>query len=228
METGPRISIVTPSFNQAAYVEEALLSVKEQNYPNVEHIVIDGASTDGTVEILKRFSSQPGWEHLGWISEPDHGQGDALNKGFRMATGDIIGWLNSDERYRRGCLQTAVDALSAHTSVDVIYGDYTWIDETGRIQQIRREIEFNNFVLLYHRVLFIHTAATFFRRRIFDEGNLIDTRLVNAMDYEFFLRLAQRGYRFKHIPKFLADFRWHPMCKSVLEEQEVFQRKSVV
>jgi glycosyltransferase involved in cell wall biosynthesis len=83
----PKISIVTPSFNQGAFIEDALLSLKQQNYPYVDHIVVDGASTDDTVEILRRYSGRPGWEHLHWISEPDHGQSDALNKGFRMATG---------------------------------------------------------------------------------------------------------------------------------------------
>ncbi len=222
MQRPPKFSIVTPSFNQAAFIEEALLSVKSQNYPDVEHIVIDGASSDGTVEILKRFSSQPGWEHLHWVSEPDRGQSDALNKGFQMATGSIVGWLNSDERYRPECLQEAVAAFSEHTAVDVIYGDYTWIDETGRVFQVRRETEFNYFVLLYHRVLHIHTPATFFRGRIFAEGNLLDVRLQHSMDYEFFLRLVQMGYRFKHIPKLLADFRWHPESKSASQVREIF------
>src|SRR6185437_12218473 len=100
-----KISVVTPSFNQAAFIEEALWSVKNQGYPWVEHLVMDGGSTDETVSILKRYSSQTGWEHLKWVSEPDNGQSDALNKGFRVATGDIIGWLNSDDRYRTGCFQ---------------------------------------------------------------------------------------------------------------------------
>ncbi len=99
----PRISIVTPSYNQAPFIEEALQSVKDQNYPSLEHIVIDGASTDSTVSILEKYSQTPGWQHLRWVSERDQGQSDALNKGFRMAKGDIIGWLNSDDRYRPFC-----------------------------------------------------------------------------------------------------------------------------
>src|SRR5215467_1765166 len=122
----PKISIVTPSFNHDGFIEEALLSVKKQNYPNLEHIVVDGGSTDGTLEILQRYGSQPGWGHLRWTSEPDHGQSDALNKGFRLAQGDIVGWLNSDDRYRVGCLQKIVQAFSTHSQADVIYGDYTW------------------------------------------------------------------------------------------------------
>ena len=217
----PTISIVTPSFNQGAYIEEALWSVKDQGYPALEHLVIDGASTDGTLDILRHYSSQPGWEHLQWISEPDGGQSDALNKGFRRARGEIIGWLNSDDRYRPGCFQIAIAELSRHSETDLIYGDCTWIDETGRVTQIRREIEFSHFILLYHSVLYVPTPSTFFRRRVFDEGNLLDSGLKNAMDYEFFLRLAQRGYRFRHVSKLLADFRWHGLCKSVRENKEM-------
>lgn len=210
----PSISIVTPSFNQAAYLEEALWSVKNQNYPCVEHIVVDGASTDGSVEILRRHASLPGWEHLRWLSEPDRGQSDALNKGFHMATGDIIGWLNSDDRYRPNCFEAVMRAFAKHTRADVLYGDYTWIDEQGRTWKVRREIRFSRFVLQYHRVLYIPTTSTFFRRRILDEGNLIDPGYQYAMDYDFFLRLASSGYRFKHISQLLADFRWHPQSKS--------------
>jgi GT2 family glycosyltransferase len=104
--------------------------------------------------------------------------------------------------------------------VDVLYGDYTWIDQTGRLLQNRREIEFSQFVLSYHRVLYIPTTATFFRRRIFDEGNFIDPRFHYAMDYEFFLRLAEKGYRFRHLPGLLADFRWHALSKSASQSRK--------
>lgn len=224
MQSTPKISVLTPSFNQCAYIEEALLSVKEQNYAAVEHIVVDGASTDSTVEILKRYAATPGWEHLSWVSEPDRGQSDALNKALAMAQGDIIGWLNSDERYRPGCLSTVVAAFHQHPDVDVLYGDYTWIGQDGSILQVRREIEFSRFVLFYHRVLYIHSAATFFRRRVFEDGNLFDTSLSNDMDYEFFLRLAHRGYRFRRIPSLLADFRWHRESKTSTQAGNILQQ----
>lgn len=214
MTERPRISIVTPSFNQAQFVTECLDSVTLQGYGSVEHIVADGVSTDGTVELLKRYSMETSHEHLKWVSEPDQGQSDALNKGFRMATGEIVGWLNSDDRYRPGCFQAVVEAFERNPEVDVLYGDYTWVDENGRVLKIRREIEFSQFVLSYHRVLYIPTTATFFRRRIFDEGNFVDTRYHYAMDYEYFLRLAHKGYRFKHIAGLLADFRWHSSSKT--------------
>ena len=214
--TPPRISIVTPSYNQASFIEEALQSVKDQNYPSLEHIVVDGASTDRTVSVLREYSQRPDWQHLRWVSEPDQGQSDALNKGFRMATGEIVGWMNSDDRYRPGCFQAVIEALEKNPAVDVLYGDYTWINESGRILRVRREIEFSRFVLSYHRVLYIPSTATFFRRRVFEDGNFLNTQYHYAMDYDLFLRLAQKGYRFKHIPHLLADFRWHSSSKTGL------------
>lgn len=218
------ISIITPSLNQRPYLEEALLSVKEQNYPAVEHIVADGASTDGSLDVLKGCATRPGWDHLRWFSEPDRGQSDALNKCLSLASGDIVGWLNSDERYRPGCFQHVAAAFQQHSDVQVIYGDYTWIDENGRVLQVRPEIEFSSFILHYHRVLYIHSAATFFRWRVFRDGNLFDASLENDMDYEFFLRLVHRGYRFKHLPKLLAEFRWHAQCKSSTQNERVLQQ----
>ena len=209
-----KISIVTPSYNQAKFLEDALRSVKEQSYPAFEHIVMDGGSTDGSVDILRHYSSRPGWQHLRWKSEPDRGQSDALNKGFRLVSGDVVGWLNSDDRYRPDCFRAMVNAFADHPESDVLYGDYTYIDETGRVWRIRREIEFNRFILLYLHMLYVPTPSSFFRRRIFDEGNWIDTQFHYAMDYEFILRLARRGYSFRHIPALVADFRLHPESKT--------------
>lgn len=221
--TIPKISIVTPTFNQAAFIMEALLSVKQQNYPNLEHLVIDGASTDGTTDILRRLCSQPGWEHLHWISEPDRGQSDALNKGFRAVTGDIVGWLNSDDRYRPGCFIEAVNAFNGNTQSDVIYGDYVMIDQTGRPLRIRREIGFHQFLLSYLHILYIPTTTSFFRRRVFENGNLFDLSLDNTMDYEYYLRLARQGHRFQHVPRLWADLRLHPRSKSIAEKGRVFE-----
>lgn len=210
-----KISIVTPSFNQAAFLEDCLLSVKTQGYPSVEHIVMDGGSKDGSADILRDYSARPGWEHLQWRSEPDKGQSDALNKALRMATGDVVGWLNADDRYRPNCFETILRGFETYSQADILYGDYTYIDESGRVWRIRREIEFNWFILHYLHMLYIPTTSSFFRRRIFEEGNWIDTRLQFAMDYEFMLRLAHRGYKFQHIEALLADFRFHGASKTV-------------
>lgn len=226
--TQPKISIVTPSFNQATFLEEALWSVKNQNYPHVEHIVVDGASTDASVEILRRYASLPGWEHLRWLSEPDRGQSDALNKGFQMATGDIVGWLNSDDRYRPDCFKAVIGGFDQHPHADVLYADYTFVDEKGRLLQVRREISFSHFVLLYHRVLFIPTTATFFRRRIFEDGNFLDLSYNYSMDHEFFVRLARRGYRFQHMSEVIADFRWQPNSKSSRQAHRQFEERDEI
>jgi len=208
------ISIVTPSFNQSTFIRDALDSVGIQNHEFCEHLVIDGRSTDGTIDVLREHATNQEHPSLVWISERDSGQSEALNKGFRLARGEIIGWLNSDDRYRAGCFEHVVRAFESNPEVDIIYGDYRIVDESGRTLAIRREIEFNAFVLWYHRTLYIPTTTTFFRRRIFEEDNWLDEKLQYAMDLEFFIRLAERGYRFKHIPQLLADFRMHSKSKT--------------
>jgi glycosyltransferase involved in cell wall biosynthesis len=224
----PSISIVTPSLNQATFLDEALLSVRHQNYKCLEHIVMDGGSNDATTAILKGHSAREGWEHLQWVSEPDRGQSDALNKGFNRARGEIVGWLNSDDRYRANCFTAVAKAFQDNPDLDIVYGDSTWIDAKGRVFRLRREIEFSYFILLYHRVLYIPTTTTFFRRRIFDEGNLLDESFDYAMDFEFFVRLAGLGYRFQHVPSVLGDFRFQPDSKSSLMSRKQLEEVNVV
>lgn len=225
MSTIPKISVVTPSFNQAVFIEETLRSVGSQQYPVMEHIVIDGASTDKTVDILKRYSSTPGWEHLRWISEPDHGQSDALNKGFRMATGDIIGWLNSDDRYEPHCFSRVSKALEMNQLVDFVYGDYLIIDETGKTLISKKEIDFDWEIMLCG-LNYIAQPNVFFRRRVFNELGYLDDSLHYVMDYEFWLRAAAHGFRFQHIPSAFAACRWHLDAKTVSRnpriEEELF------
>jgi glycosyltransferase involved in cell wall biosynthesis len=214
MKYTPIISIITPSFNQASFIGEALRSVRLQDNGKCEHLVIDGMSTDGTIDLLRDQTATREQQNLSWISERDSGQSEALNKGFRRATGEIIGWLNSDDRYRANCFEHIVQAFEDYPEVDIIYGDYVIVDEMGKALKIRREIDFNAFILLYHRILYIPTTATFFRRRVFEEGNWLDEKLQYTMDLEFFIRLSQRGYRFRHIPQLLADFRMQPNSKT--------------
>jgi glycosyltransferase involved in cell wall biosynthesis len=210
-----KISIVTPSLNQGAYLNETLESVRIQNYADVEHLILDGVSTDATLALLQSKSGH-NWEHLHWTSERDGGCTQALNKGLRLATGDIIGWLNSDDRYRAGCFETIAKIFAQNPDIDIVYGDFTFMDEHGAHMRVRREIEFSRLVLFYHRISLIPSTATFFRRRIFDEGNFFDESLQFAMDYEFFVRLANKGYRFKHVHALLADFRLHPTSKTCM------------
>jgi glycosyltransferase involved in cell wall biosynthesis len=213
-----KISIVTPSLNQGRYFYEALESVRAQGHTRVEHIVMDGGSTDGTIQLLQSLDGRDEYEYLNWRSQSDGGQSEALNRGFSEVTGEIVGWLNSDDRYRAGCFDYIVKAFDENPDVDVFYGDFTVIDQQGATLQVRREISFNRFILLYHRVSYIPTPATFFRRRVFDDGNRLRPDLHYAMDYEFFLRLADQGYTIRHMPQLLADFRMHPDSKSCSRE----------
>jgi glycosyltransferase involved in cell wall biosynthesis len=212
--TYPKISIVTPSYNQGEYIELAIQSVLNQNYSNFEHIILDNCSADSTIDTLNQY------DHLVWKSKPDQGQSDALNQGFRMATGDIVGWLNADDVYLPGCFNSIADWFIRHPQADVVYGDYRWITQTGDVFQLRREIDFDLFILKYLHVLYIPSTATFFKHHIFEEGNLLDVSFRYSMDYEFFLRLAMKGYRFEHINTYLADFRWHDGNKSVVGSQK--------
>ena len=214
MRIYPQLSIVTPSLNQGAFIREAIDSVRDQNYLNCEHIIVDGGSTDSTVAMLHEISRASSSTAVRWSSETDRGQAHALNKGFAQARGEIIGWLNSDDRYRACAFRKVAAIFEQHPQVDLVYGDYTLMDVHGRVQRVRREISFSRFILLYHRVLYIPTTAMFFRRRILDEGNLLDERLHYALDFDFLVRLAARGYRFLHIRELLADFRLHDASKT--------------
>src|SRR5262249_30491266 len=125
-----------------------------------------------------------------------------------------IGWLNSDDRYLPRCFEQVAAAFEEHPDVDILYGDYRLIEEDGVAKRVRREIEFSRFVLLYHRVLYIPTTSTFFRRRVFQQGHFLDERLHFGLDAEYFMRLAIGGLRFLHLRALLADFRYHPNSKT--------------
>jgi len=210
-----KISVVTPSLNQARYLEECLLSVKNQDYPNVEHIVIDGDSNDGSVEILREYAAKPGWSHLHWVSERDHGQSDALNKGFQRAQGDVIGWLNSDDFYLENCFKHVEDAFEREPPPDVVYGDYIWINEVKKTYQVRREISFSGFVLLHNHVTYMNSSGSLFiARRIISDGCLLDPRYHYEMDQEFYLRLFREGYSFSHSPHLMGALRLHKSSKT--------------
>ena len=200
--TAPRISIVTPSLNLAEFIEYAILSVLIQEYSNFEHIIIDGGSTDSTLSILKRYP------HLQWVSEKDQGQSDALNKGFRRANGDIIGWLNADERYLTPCFHLIAEYFRRNPAIDVVYGNCRYIDEKGKVFKIIKALKYDIFLVKYLPFMDIFTCTCFFRRRIFEENNYLKLDYDYIMDREFFIRLAQKGYIFSHLNEYLGDFRY--------------------
>ncbi len=198
----PTLSVITPSFNSGEFIEDALLSVSLQQGVSVEHIVVDGASTDQTVEVLKRYP------HVQWCSEKDNGQSDAINKGFRRATGDLMGWLNADDYYLPGGLEAIACAAQAQPEADVIYGDCVFVDGVGKIMRSKVEHEFDPSILMYFGC-YIPSTSTFVQRRVVEAGLLLDCNYRVCMDFEYFARLAHAGFRFRYVPRFIAAFRWH-------------------
>jgi len=205
----PTVSIVTPSLNQVEYIEDALASVANQGYPGLEHLVVDGGSTDGTLQVFGRQGNK-----VRWSSEPDAGQADAVNKGIVRARGEIIGWLNADDFYEPGAVHAAVSFLVGHPDVDVVYGDCLYLyQQAGReelrlVRARRFDLEF-----LLNVGCYVQQPATFFRRSALNVG-LLDPRLRYAMDYELWLRMARAGKRFSYLPLALATFRITDMSKS--------------
>jgi glycosyltransferase involved in cell wall biosynthesis len=202
------------------FVEDAIRSVQCQGYPNFEHIIVDACSSDNTLEILKRYP------HVRWISEKDRGQSDGLNKGFRMATGDIVGWLNADEYYLPGAFRAVAHAHNANPQVDVFYGDGISVDIKGRVLGVKPSHSFDYAVLLYYGC-FIGTVATFFRRTIFEQELFIDVDYKVVMDFEYFVRLALSTKSFRYIRSLIGAFRWTGTNASLQTEKRRQERLRV-
>ncbi len=207
----PRVTIVTPSFNQAAYIEETIRSVLLQGYPNLEYIVIDGGSTDGSVEIIRRYAP---WLSY-WVSESDNGQSDALNKGFARATGEIIGWLNSDDHYRPDALQRVGQELDRTAGRFVVYGDCEMTDAVGHNLTLIKPpaVSLDSLIRYWVYGSIPPQPAIFFRKELLDEVGLLDMSLDYAMDYDLWLRMARRC-TFHYLPLTLASYRVHPQSKT--------------
>lgn len=182
----PRISVVTPSYNQARFLEATMESIHSQGYPNLEHIVIDGGSTDGSVEIIERYADR--LAH--WVSEPDNGQTDAIAKGFAMTTGEILCWLNSDDLWEPWTLAEVAGYFTEHPDVEFVYGDSIWIDDEDRVIKPKREHGFSRFVFNY-AFNFLPQPSTFWRRGLYERVGGIDPSFNNAMDADLWARFAE-------------------------------------
>lgn len=200
------VSIVTPSYNAMPFIAENIESVLAQNYPAIEHIIFDGNSTDGTRELLAQYP------HLVWVSEPDRGQSDALNKGFKRANGEIIGWLNADDMYQPGAVSAAVQYLIQHDDVDLVHTDVYIIDETSDVVGISRAQEVDTKGLLFANP--IKQPTIFMRRRVIEQLVGLDESLHYVMDWEFWLR-ASVAFNLRYLPgEIFARFRFAPGTKS--------------
>ena len=203
-----KVSVVTPSFNQAAFIERTLASVASQSGVDFDHHVIDGGSTDGTVEILRRFG-----HGVQWVSEPDRGQAHAVNKGIAASDGEIIAWINSDDVYHPGAFARIVRAFEACPDVDVIYGDADHIDARDAVIEPYPTRAWSLPALADR--CFICQPAAFFRRRAIGRWGTLDESLRYCMDYELWLRWGKAGARFLYLPEKLAGSRLHADTKTL-------------
>jgi len=207
VDSWPLVSIITPSYNQGPYIEETIQSVLTQDYPNIEYLVMDGGSTDETVDILRRYESR-----LTWVSERDRGQSHALNKGLSRARGEIVGWLNSDDTYEPGVVRAAVEALQVHPEIGWIYGDCRLIDGQGKTIAEVLAPDFCWERLLFGN--FIPQPTVFWRREILEKIGLVNEHLHHFLDLEWWIRMGRQSQPLR-LPKFMANLRYYVGTKSV-------------
>jgi glycosyltransferase involved in cell wall biosynthesis len=197
----PLVSIVTPSFNHAQYIEDTIKSVLAQDYPYIEYIIIDGGSIDNTREIVKKYE-----DRIQWISEPDDGQADAINKGFRMSQGEIVAWLNSDDSYCPGAIKTAIDYLLRHSDVCMTYGDGYEIDERGKvIKKFPYSQSFDLRELIYVSD-YILQPTVFMRKEALVGVGFLEKSLNWCMDWDLWIRIGKR-YKVAYVPFLFANSR---------------------
>jgi glycosyltransferase involved in cell wall biosynthesis len=232
MTEGPLVSIITPSFNQARYIEATIRSVLTQEYPRIEYIIVDGGSTDGTVEIIKKYALESGsllpefqQQAVGlhrinwWVSERDQGQTDAINKGFAHASGNILAWLNSDDSYSHsGAVAEAVDFLLANPEVAMVYADCNFIDEQGNVigKFASRQTDYKK---LRRGYVHIPQQTMFFRANYWKELGPLDPSFFFAMDYDLWVRIARHA-PIQYLPgRTWANFRIHASSKTNVNDE---------
>lgn len=204
----PLVTIVTPSYNQGHFIRSTIESVLSQDYPNIEYIIMDGGSRDQTASVVQDYSSR-----LTWISEQDRGQSHAINKGFRMARGEIVAWLNSDDLLLPGAVQKAVTACEANKQAGAIYGEGYLIDRNGETTGRFPCTEAFNLWKLVHLSDYILQQTVFFRKRVLDEIGEIREDLHYVMDWDLLIRIGKR-YPLHYIPEYLGCLREYPEAKS--------------
>jgi len=208
-----KVSIITPSFGQARFIESTIQSVLDQDYAHIEYIIMDGGSRDGTLEILQKYSQRL----AAWVSEPDQGQTDAINKGFARASGDVLAWINSDDTYNPGAVAAAVDFLAKNPDIGMVYADTNFIDENG--QEIGRfPAAQTDYRRLRNGYVHIPQQAAFFRADLWQQVGPLDQDFYFAMDYDLWVRLAKLA-PLAYLPgQTWANFRLHTSGKTILAD----------
>lgn len=216
----PRISIVTPSYNQAQFLEETIRSVLLQGYPNLEYIIMDGGSTDGSVDIIHKYEP---WLSY-WISEPDNGQSDAINKGWLRARGEILAWINSDDTYEPNALQKVAEFFMKNKDVDMVYGDCNIIDKTSQFKEKCPTMDFDLEALVCNK-WFIPQQSTFIRRKVLEVVGILNVDLHLVMDWELWLRIAMKEFKICYLPHTLANFRIWAAAKTSSQSERSGEEK---
>ena len=206
----PRVSIVTPSFNQAGYLERTIQSVLAQDYPNLEYFIIDGGSTDGSQAIIARYADRL----AGWVSEPDHGQAEAINKGMARASGEIVAWLNSDDYYLPGAVSAAVKFMQASPQCSLVFGDMRAVDEQGATINIQRFGPWGLAELMRFQI--IGQPSVFMRREAFQQAGGLDERFHCLLDHHLWLRMVQIA-PMRYSGQLWAAARFHAGAKNVYQ-----------
>lgn len=207
------VSIVTPSYNGGHFIEETILSIKNQTYPRIEHIIVDGGSTDNTLDIIKKYE---GTYNMKWVSEPDKGQSDAINKGWKMAGGEILAYLNADDTYMPWAVETAVRFFSENPDIGMVYGDCNEINEHGEVTGYRQATDFDLEGVICNYGVEIPQPTVFLRKEVINEVGYLDTNLHFALDYELWCRVGLK-FKVKRIPQLMANFRICPGTKTASE-----------
>jgi glycosyltransferase involved in cell wall biosynthesis len=204
----PKISIITPSYQQADFLEQTITSVIEQEYPYLEYLVVDGGSTDGSVDLIKKYESKIDW----WVSEKDQGQADAINKGLQKATGDIIGWINSDDYYLPGTFKSVVKVFAKNPQVGLVYGDVLAVDGSDKAINIMQYQPWDVSDLLQFRM--IGQSSVFFRRSTLEKSGLLGQQYHYLLDHHLWLRMAVHD-KMVYVPKIWSAARYHEGAKNL-------------
>lgn len=212
------VSIITPSFNQAQFLERTIQSVLAQEYPRIEYIIVDGGSTDGSADIIKKHQSRLAW----WVSQQDKGQTDAINKGFNRATGDILAWINSDDTYNPGAVSQAVKYLTENPDVALVYADCNFIDEEDRLIGKFKSAQ-TDYRRLREGYVHIPQQTMFFRAKFWKELGPLDPSFYFAMDYDLWTRIAAKA-PLKYLSGYAwANFRIHTTSKTNVADERGWQ-----